>query len=120
MGLFDFLKRDKKPRYLYNEGDLLVFYCECEKFQEHFKVIIRKYSELYRTYGKGAGEYEIQKEIIGSSCQNKITIHFDLKANYAEIDHDISGGRLLTKEEYNQLINQQTKKREEENGKKTI
>ena len=102
MGLFDFLKREKKDRYIYSDGDLLVFYVECEKCKELFRVIIRKHSELYRTYGKG--EYEIQKEIIGSSCQNRINIHFDLKANDAEISHEISGGRLLTKEEYNQLI----------------
>ncbi len=104
MGLFDFLKREKKDRYIYSDGDLLVFYVECEKCKELFRVIIRKHSELYRTYGKGLGEYEIQKEIIGSACQNRINIHFDLKANYAEISHEISGGRLLTKEEYNQLI----------------
>jgi len=105
MGLFDFLKKEKKPRYIYSEGDLLVFFVECEKCKELFRVIVRKHSELYRTYGKGAGEYEIQKEIIGSHCQNRINIHFDLKTNYAEIDHEISGGRLLTKEEYTNLIN---------------
>jgi hypothetical protein len=60
---------------------------------------------LYRTYGKGTGEYEIQKEIIGSKCQNRINIHFDLKPSYAELDHEISGGRLLTREEYNELMN---------------
>jgi len=105
MGLFDFLKREKKERYIYSEGDLLVFYVECEKCKELFRVIIRKHSELYRTYGKGAGEFEIQKEIIGSNCQNRINIHFDLKANYAEISHEISGGRLLTRQEYTNLKN---------------
>jgi hypothetical protein len=105
MGLFDFFKREKKPRYIYSEGDLLVFFVECEKCKELFRVIVRKHSELYRTYGKGTGEYEIQKEIIGSKCQNRINIHFDLKPSYAELDHDISGGRLLTREEYNELMN---------------
>jgi hypothetical protein len=100
MGLFDFLKKEKKERYIYNDGNLLTFYVECEKCHELFKVIVRKHSELFRTYGKTAGEYEIQKELIGARCQNKINVHFDLKGNLSELEHAVTGGKLLTKKEY--------------------
>ncbi|HOO32814.1 MAG TPA: hypothetical protein PK466_08150 [Thermotogota bacterium] len=100
MGLFDFLKKEKKEKYLYHDGNLLIFYVECEKCHELFKVVIRKHSELFRTYGKNAGEYEIQKELVGAKCQNRINIHFDLKANLSELDHKIDGGRLLTEKEF--------------------
>ncbi len=104
MGIFDFLKREKKERYIYSTGDLLVFYVQCDKCQELLRVIVRKHSELYRTYSKGPAEYEIQKEIVGAKCQNKINVHFDLKPNYAEVSHEITGGKLLTQTEYNNLI----------------
>jgi phage terminase large subunit GpA-like protein len=104
MGLFDFLKREKKEKYIYTNGTLLTFYVECEKCGELFKVVIRQHSELFRTYGKTAGEYEIQKELIGAKCQNKINVHFDLKVNLSEIGHEIQGGRLLTKKEFEEKI----------------
>ena len=107
MGLFDFLKKDtpKKRKLIYSQGDLLVFYAQCEKCGELFRVIIRKHSELFRTYGNGPGVYEIKKELIGASCQNKINVRFTLKQNFKEISHEVDGGRLLTKEEYEELKN---------------
>jgi hypothetical protein len=104
MGLFDFLKKEKKEKYIYSDGNLLIFYVECEKCHELFKVVIRKHSELFRTYGKSDGEYEIQKELIGARCQNKINVHFDLKANLSELGHEIQGGRRLTEREYEMKI----------------
>jgi len=116
MGLFDFLKsvvssnqKDKKEKrkLIYNQGDLLVFFAECEKCGELFRVIIRKHSELFKTYGNGPGVYEIKKELIGARCQNKINVHFTLKQNFKEISHEVDGGRLLTKEEYEELKNKE-------------
>jgi hypothetical protein len=82
-------------------------------------VVVRKHSELFRTYGSTAGEYEIHKELIGSKCQKNIVVHFDLKANLSEIGHEIQGGRLLTKKEFDEKI-QSEQGGLEKNGKKII
>jgi hypothetical protein len=100
LGLFH--KKEKKPVYILSKNDLLVFYVQCEKCREVFRTVIRKNSELSQNFEE-PNTYEIKKELIGSRCPNRINVYFLLNQGLKILKQTITGGKLITEEEFSQL-----------------
>ena len=100
--MWNFLKKNKtqKRKILYSDKDLFLFYVQCEKCDEKFRVIIRKHSELFHEWEGSREYYAIHKEIIGSKCNKEIIVDLKLTPNFKIFDHAIKGGKFLTKEEF--------------------
>ncbi|HDP79178.1 MAG TPA: hypothetical protein ENN47_13585 [Mesotoga infera] len=95
----------KKPRDIgknpfYDNGNTLVVHFECSKCKEKFRSHLRKYYDVSVNYGKGKGVYRLDKEFIGSKCQNKIQIIAEFNRAFRPLSFEIIGGRFLSKEEY--------------------
>lgn len=95
----------KKPRDIgknpfYDSGNTIVVHFECSKCGEKFRSHLRKYYDVSVNYGKGKGVYRLDKEFIGSKCQNKIQIMAEFNRAFRPLSFEIIGGRFLSKEEY--------------------
>ncbi|HPE69355.1 MAG TPA: hypothetical protein P5560_02965 [Thermotogota bacterium] len=98
-----FSRKQKKSPLLVSSGTIFKFFVQCERCGELFEVVVRKHSEIFQTFGKGNGAYEIRKELVGSHCQQKIQVLFVLDANFRMKEYQVQGGKLLTLEEYQNL-----------------
>ncbi|HNS35500.1 MAG TPA: hypothetical protein PKI70_05275 [Mesotoga sp.] len=95
----------KKPRDIsknpfYDSGNTIVVHFECNKCGEKFRSHLRKYYDVSVNYGKGKGAYRLDKEFVGSKCQNKIQITADFSRAFRPLSFEIIGGRFLSEEEY--------------------
>jgi len=100
-----FFKRKKKGKDInknpfYNNGDTLVIYFKCTKCGEVFRSHLRKFYDIHVKYERSGGAYRLDKEFIGSKCQNRINIYADFTRTFKPISFDIIGGRFISKEEY--------------------
>ncbi len=93
-------KKKKVPNPLHRKGDAFVIYSECNRCGERFQTRIRRSSEVFQTFGQERGEYLIDKELIGSQCQNKLHIKIHLSDAYRPLDAHIEGGKFITEDEY--------------------
>jgi len=83
-----------------NSSDVLWIYSQCDKCGEKFRTLVRKKSELTPTYKNEEPSFFIKKELIGSSCPNRIKLHITFNRNYKKISENISGGHFISKENY--------------------
>ncbi|WP_292591958.1 MULTISPECIES: hypothetical protein [unclassified Mesotoga] len=95
----------KKPRDIsknpfYDSGNTIIVHFECNKCGEKFRSHLRKYYDVSVNYGKGKGAYRLDKEFVGSKCQNKIQIIADFSRAFRPLSFEIIGGRFLSEEEY--------------------
>jgi len=97
-----FWKREKKPKYVTSINELLIFYTQCATCGELFRTVIRKNSELSQNF-ESENTYEVQKELIGSYCPNRIHVHLWLNQGLKLLKQTVTGGKLLTEEEYTRL-----------------
>ncbi|HOD91936.1 MAG TPA: hypothetical protein PKL87_09670 [Thermotogota bacterium] len=97
-----FWKRVKKPKYITSQNELLIFYAQCGTCGELFRTIIRKNSELSQNFEQ-ENTYEVHKELIGSYCPNRIHVHLWLSQGLKLLKQTVTGGILLTEEEYTRL-----------------
>ncbi len=86
-----------------NEEDssgFLWIYTQCDECEEKFRTLIRKYNDLTPTYNDEGPAYVLKKELIGSSCPNRINLHLEFDGNYRKTSEEITGGHFITEEEY--------------------
>lgn len=79
---------------------LLWVYTQCDKCEEKFKTIIRKYSDLSPTYKDEGPAYIFRKELIGVKCPQRINLKLEFDKNYRQISEQIEGGHFISREEY--------------------
>jgi hypothetical protein len=96
---FDFLKNifEKKGG---DSTDILWIYSQCDECGERFKTLIRKYNDLSPTYKEEGAAFIFRKELIGSSCHNRVNLYLGFDKNYRKISEEITGGHFIAKEEY--------------------
>lgn len=94
-----FKKKEKAPKYLIAQQNILVFHVKCDQCGELFRSVIRKNSELMQNFEE-PNTYEINKQLIGSRCQNRIEVYFLLNQGLAVLKQIVTGGKLITQEEY--------------------
>jgi len=57
-----------------NSDKLIWIYTQCDQCGEKFRTVIQKNHDLTPTYQKEGPAYILRKEIIGSSCPNRINL----------------------------------------------
>ena len=105
-----FFRKKKKSGPFYSTKDNLIIYVQSERgtlFRSH----LRKGYDFRLNYGKGS-PILFDKELIGTTPDDKVSIHAEFDANYKLISSEIRGGRFLTPIEYEELF-----KSKEEKGK---
>jgi hypothetical protein len=83
-----------------DSSGLLWIYSQCDECGERFKTLIRKYNDLSPTYKEEGPAFIFKKELIGSSCHNRVNLYLGFDKNYRKISEEITGGHFITKEEY--------------------
>ncbi|MCA9945633.1 MAG: hypothetical protein H6656_10900 [Ardenticatenaceae bacterium] len=81
-------------KYVDKQG--VYFYVVCDNCGTRVRVRADKQHDLQNT---GSG-YEWHKTIVDSRCFRRIQTVVQLDANYQMVNHEISGGRFITEEEY--------------------
>lgn len=99
--LFSWKKeKDITKNPFYDERNTLVVYFKCKKCGEVFRSHLRKYYDIAVDYSGGGFSYKLDKEFIGSECQNKIHIYANFKRNFKPKNFEIVGGEFISKEDY--------------------
>lgn len=93
-------ERDVAKNPFYDGGATVIVYFRCDKCGEKFRSHLRKYYDINVDYGTGKGAYRLDKEFIGSDCQNRIQIRADFNRAFKPLSFDIIGGKFLSREEY--------------------
>ncbi|WP_041083142.1 hypothetical protein [Thermotoga profunda] len=111
-----FFKKRKSDQELqnnpfYKEGNLLVVYLKCDRCGEYFRSHLRIGYDFINDYDNAATPYKIDKVYVGSKCPNKIHLLASFSASYKVKSVSLEGGKFITKEEYERMI--QEKKEEE-------
>lgn len=70
----------------------IFLYVECDKCHEKIKVRINPDTDV--------DNYILKKEILGNNCQNLMYAELLFDKNYNITSNDVTGGRLITEEEY--------------------
>jgi len=86
-----FGKREEGP------SGLLWIYSQCDECGEKFKTLIRKYNDLSPTYKEEGPAFIFRKELIGSSCHNRVNLYLGFDKNYRKISEEITGVILFPK-----------------------
>ncbi len=98
-----FFKKKKKnisKNPFYNSKENLVIYFRCDKCNETFRSHLRKYYDIAVDYAKGGSMYSLQKEYIGSKCQNRIQISAVFNRAFRPQTYEITGGSFITEEKF--------------------
>jgi hypothetical protein len=74
----------------------IYFYVQCDNCGARVRVRADKQHDLQRT---GTG-YEWHKTVVDSRCFRRIQTVVQLDSSYQMVSHEISGGRFLSKSEY--------------------
>lgn len=105
--LFSGLFRSKsgKDHYTLRDGPQAIkIFFECSKCGEKIPVRLSTTSELQRREGPdaelGPGAFFVQKTVVGNKCYQRIEAVVDFDAKYRVAESKISGGRLLTVQEF--------------------
>ncbi|MDN5341508.1 MULTISPECIES: hypothetical protein [Oceanotoga] len=96
--MFNFFKKNKTKKNFYREKDALILYFKCNKCDEKFISHLRLSYDLLRDYENGG--FKIEKEYIGSNCNNKIQLKATFKENLKETSFELINGTVITKEEW--------------------
>ena len=83
-----------------NSSENIWIYTQCDKCGEKFKTLIRKYNDLTPTYKNEGPAYILRKELIGTSCPNRINLYIEFDRNYRKISEEITGGHFISQEDY--------------------
>jgi hypothetical protein len=84
-----------------NHSDELIWiFTQCDQCGEKFRTVIQKKHELTPTYQEEGPAFLFRKELIGASCPNKIGLTIKFDKNYNHLSEDITGGRFISKQEY--------------------
>jgi hypothetical protein len=84
-----------------NHSDELIWiFTQCDRCGEKFRTVIQKKHELTPTYQEEGPAFLFRKELIGASCPNKISLTIKFDKNYNHLSADITGGRFISKQEY--------------------
>lgn len=83
-----------------HSDELIWIYTQCDQCGEKFRTVIQKNHDLTPTYQKEGPAYILRKEIIGSSCHNRINLTIKFDQNYNRLSEEITGGHFISKEEY--------------------
>ncbi len=94
-------RKDITKSPFYDKGDTLVVHFRCSKCGEIFRSHLRKFYDISVNYGSGKAAYKLDKEFIGSKCQNKIQIYAEFTRSFKALSFDIIGGNFISEEEYN-------------------
>lgn len=81
--------------------DICWLFIECGKCGEKFKVCVHKKTDLMPGYGEDEPPYRLRKEAMDSKCFSPISVRINYDADQEETSREITGGRFLTKEEFN-------------------
>lgn len=100
----------KKPKDIakdpfYDNGNTMVAYFKCNKCGEVFMSHLRKFYDINVSYSGEGGAYHLDKEFIGSNCQEKIHINATFTRSFKAKTFDIMGGTFISKEEYEESSN---------------
>ncbi|MBB6063161.1 hypothetical protein HNP65_001625 [Thermosipho japonicus] len=104
--MFGFFKKKKniEKNPFYNEKDSLVIYLKCDKCGEVFRSHLRKGYDFLNEYDNPNVRYKIEKLYVGSKCPNKIEVRAQFTGSYKPVSFDISGGKFISKEEYEKEV----------------
>ena len=83
-----------------NSDELIWIYTQCDQCGEKFRTVIQKNHDLTPTYQQNGPAYILRKELIGSSCHNRINLTIQFDQNYHHLSQEITGGHFISKEEY--------------------
>ena len=80
--------------------ELIWIYTQCDQCEEKFRTVIRKNHDLASTYQGEKPGFILRKELIGSSCPNRINLTIKFDQNYNRLSEEITGAHFISKEEY--------------------
>ncbi len=104
-----FFHKKKESGPFYNINSDLVIYVQSEG-GTLFRSYLRKGYDFRLNYGKGS-RILFDKELIGITSNDKVSVHAEFDANYKLFSSEIHGGRFLTPTEYEELLRSKEEKR---------
>lgn len=93
--------RKKEPNPFHKDKGNFFIYVRSEK-GTLFRSCIRKGYDFRLNYEKGA-PILFDKELLGDTPEDRVSIHAELDGSYRVISSEIHGGRFLTPKEYEEL-----------------
>ncbi|MBI2914793.1 MAG: hypothetical protein HYY08_02595 [Firmicutes bacterium] len=83
------------------DRDAIWLYVRCNRCHEKIALRLRKSDEIQRNHGEGgAGVFFVHKVAIGTQCFNRMDLHVEFGTDYSVTRHDLTGGTLLSAEDY--------------------
>ena len=77
-----------------SRGDSMDIYVRCDRCGEIIKTHIFKGNELYPTYDDAGPAYTLRKELIGSSCPNRVQLYMEFDGARRLTMKEVTGGTL--------------------------
>lgn len=106
MGISEFLKSlfspSKADNYVVHDGRGLYVFIRCDKCGEKIQLRLRKTDEIQRNQNPKEFQFFVQKMVMGTECFNRMETRIEFDKNYNVVNSQISNGKLITKDEYEQ------------------
>lgn len=80
------------------DADGLHVYLRCDACGEKISLRLNPETELSRDFQQGG--YYVRKVAVGQRCFKPIEVSLRFDDSFKRVSHDISGGELLSREEY--------------------
>ncbi len=86
-----------------SSGEMYVMYIyvRCRRCREKIRLRMDRRFDLEQEFGDVLVEgYIANKDILGQKCNNLIRVHIEYDRNFRPKSHEVTGGQLITKAEY--------------------
>jgi len=90
----------KQTEGIYNKGDTIEVFVECDNCGEVIPVRLRKSSEIQQLYDDNTygASYYVRKIVSGTGCFTKMELEIYFDKHYRPVKADVKAGKLASKD----------------------